>query len=328
MNSTLPFAGLSGRGKHLVWSFLAAFVLTAGVGCLNDDNKIPENCYDGILNNNEELIDCGGPICPACDPCENGQYDPLLGEQWVDCGGECEPCDPAFNGQLDPGETGIDCGGTTGVACGELCGDGLLNGLEEGVDCGGPDCDACPSCVDDLMNGEEIGIDCGGPNCDPCSTDGDCTNGLLDGDELYIDCGGSTCPECASILTWKANGQTIVADFEATAEIDASGTITIGGLSVTTQGIALALPEPPVVGWNNGSVVSLSPATAPLGVGAYQAIGGIQFTTANGGAVNVTVSYVLPEAGGIVVGTFNGTMLNDEGNSVTISQGSFTLPIQ
>ena len=29
-------------------------------GCLNEDNLIGENCYDGILNNGEELIDCGG----------------------------------------------------------------------------------------------------------------------------------------------------------------------------------------------------------------------------------------------------------------------------
>ena len=33
-------------------------------GCLNEDNLIGENCYDGELNNGEELIDCGGPICP------------------------------------------------------------------------------------------------------------------------------------------------------------------------------------------------------------------------------------------------------------------------
>ena len=55
-------------------------LLVIATGCLNDDNLIPENCYDGILNNGEELVDCGGSICPPCDPCENGQYDALLGE--------------------------------------------------------------------------------------------------------------------------------------------------------------------------------------------------------------------------------------------------------
>ncbi len=68
--------------------FFSLFALTALFSaCLNDDNKIPENCYDGILNNGEELVDCGGSICPPCDPCENGQYDVLLGEQWVDLWG-------------------------------------------------------------------------------------------------------------------------------------------------------------------------------------------------------------------------------------------------
>ncbi|MEC8635702.1 MAG: hypothetical protein VXY58_07840, partial [Bacteroidota bacterium] len=204
----------------------AMMLLVLATGCLNDDNLIPENCYDGILNNGEELVDCGGSICPPCDPCENGQYDALLGETWVDCGGECDPCDPSFNGVQDPGESGIDCGGDTGVACGELCGDGLLNGLEQGVDCGGPDCEPCPTCCDDLMNGDEIGVDCGGsydlniylpcdnPNvtCGPCPDGVNCANGIMDGDELYIDCGGANCPECEAILTWKANGTTLVAE--------------------------------------------------------------------------------------------------------------------
>ena len=147
-----------------------------------------------------------GPICQPCDPCENGVWDQVLGEQWVDCGGECAPCDVNFNGQLDPGETGIDCGGDTGIDCGELCGDGLLNGNEIDVDCGGPDCEPCPSCEDGLLNGEELGVDCGGPDCPACPTDGDCTNGLLDGDELYIDCGGTICPPCDGMMDWKANG--------------------------------------------------------------------------------------------------------------------------
>ena len=180
---------------------VAFAVMMFGSSCLNDDNLIGPNCFDGILNNGEELVDCGGPICQPCDPCENGVWDQVLGEQWVDCGGECAPCDVNFNGQLDPGETGIDCGGDTGIDCGELCGDGLLNGNEIDVDCGGPDCEVCPSCEDGLLNGEELGIDCGGPDCEPCATDGDCTNGLLDGDELYIDCGGTICPPCDGDMT-------------------------------------------------------------------------------------------------------------------------------
>lgn len=308
--------------------FLIVTILISATGCLNDDNKIPDNCYDGILNNGEELVDCGGAICPACDPCENGQYDVLLGEQWVDCGGECEPCDPNFNGMLDPGETGVDCGGTTGVACGELCGDGLLNGLEEGVDCGGPDCEVCPTCDDGLMNGDEIGIDCGGMvmQCDPCATNGDCTNGLMDGDELYIDCGGSTCPDCLGILTWKANGATIVADYEASAMMSGT-TVQMGGVSVTTQGLAMTLAEPELVGWLSGTTLQCGPTTAPGSVCVYTAVGGNTYSSANGGMVNVEVTYVDATSGGIIVGTFNGTVVDDLGASVNLAQGSFVLPI-
>ena len=65
---------------------VAFAVMMFGSSCLNDDNLIGPNCFDGILNNGEELVDCGGPICQPCDPCENGVWDQVLGEQWVDCG--------------------------------------------------------------------------------------------------------------------------------------------------------------------------------------------------------------------------------------------------
>ena len=42
-----------------------AALLFAASSCLNDDNLIGPNCFDGILNNGEELVDCGGPICSA-----------------------------------------------------------------------------------------------------------------------------------------------------------------------------------------------------------------------------------------------------------------------
>ena len=61
-------------------------------GCLNEDKLIGENCYDGILNNGEELVDCEGPICDPCDHVKT-VFGIHFGEQWVDCGGECGPCD-------------------------------------------------------------------------------------------------------------------------------------------------------------------------------------------------------------------------------------------
>jgi hypothetical protein len=65
------------------------------------------------------------------------------------------------------GEEGVDCGGQCGVVC-PRCDDGVQNGNEAGVDCGG----ACPqicACFDQLQNPWEEGIDCGGPCATLCS---------------------------------------------------------------------------------------------------------------------------------------------------------------
>ena len=292
------------------------------------DELVGENCFDGILNNGEEFVDCGGPICPPCGPCENGVWDPLLGEQWVDCGGDCPPCDPSYNGQIDPGELGIDCGCDGCPACIELCGDGLPNGNEEGVDCGGPDCEACPTCTDDIMNGNEIGIDCGGPDCAACPTTGDCTNGLQDGDELYIDCGGSSCPPCVGQITWKANGQTFLGDVSATATLDAANII-LTGVSSTGATINFEL-EDPGTGFTTGMpVITINSTTAPGTVGAYTSPPpALSYSTANGGNMTVDINYASPGGGGFISGVFSGNPQTVDGVQVTISQGSFALPIQ
>lgn len=57
------------------------------------------SCNDGIKNQNEEGIDCGG-ICPACSSCTDGLMNG--DEEGVDCGGSCrtsceQKCDPECN---------------------------------------------------------------------------------------------------------------------------------------------------------------------------------------------------------------------------------------
>jgi hypothetical protein len=47
-------------------------------------------CEDGIKNQGEEKIDCGGP-CKTCPTCEDGIKN--QGELRIDCGGPCAPCD-------------------------------------------------------------------------------------------------------------------------------------------------------------------------------------------------------------------------------------------
>jgi hypothetical protein len=59
-------------------------------------------CSDGILNQGEQQIDCGGP-CPAlCESCADGIMN--QGEQAVDCGGPCDPCYPRMSAELDTSE--------------------------------------------------------------------------------------------------------------------------------------------------------------------------------------------------------------------------------
>ena len=80
------------------------------------------SCTDGVLNNGETSIDCGGPNCTPCPSC--------------------------FDGIQNQGETGIDCGGPC-VPC--SCTDGIQNNGETGIDCGGPSCNPCPvPCAIDL----------------------------------------------------------------------------------------------------------------------------------------------------------------------------------
>lgn len=73
-----------------------------------------ETCFDGIQNQDETGVDCGG-VCPAC-PVSPTCFDGIRnqGEEGVDCGGPCEPCviiETCFDGIKNQGETGIDCGG-------------------------------------------------------------------------------------------------------------------------------------------------------------------------------------------------------------------------
>ncbi len=69
--------------------------LLSSNGC-GDGTTDPETCSDGILNNGETEVDCGGP---NCDPCGGGGEtcsDGILnnGETEVDCGGpNCAPCE-------------------------------------------------------------------------------------------------------------------------------------------------------------------------------------------------------------------------------------------
>jgi len=70
-------------------------------------------CTDGIQNQSETGVDCGGP-CTPCQ-CVNGIQDG--GETGVDCGGPCAVCPSCFDGIQNGTETGVDCGGSCTITC-------------------------------------------------------------------------------------------------------------------------------------------------------------------------------------------------------------------
>ena len=52
-------------------------------------NPPQATCFDGIQNQGETGVDCGGP-CAACMSCSDGVQN--QGESGIDCGGPCQPC--------------------------------------------------------------------------------------------------------------------------------------------------------------------------------------------------------------------------------------------
>ena len=74
---------------------IAALGITS---CSKNDNTPPDpdataTCSDGIQNQGETGVDCGGPNCQACevtptctDGIQNGD------EEGIDCGGSCTAC--------------------------------------------------------------------------------------------------------------------------------------------------------------------------------------------------------------------------------------------
>lgn len=177
------------------------------------------HCGDGLRNQGESDVDCGGP-CP--DGCFGGQQcasDDDCGSGRCDDDGTCAQasCDDGLRNQ---DESDVDCGGS----CEDSCADGET--CEGDGDCASGFCDvdgagqcAMPSCSDGARNQDETDVDCGGScgaSCADgasCDADGDCesgvclspsqlcappacSNGVLDDDETDEDCGGACGASC------------------------------------------------------------------------------------------------------------------------------------
>jgi len=162
-----------------------------------DEEKIGFWKSIGRLFTNKSAVQTA-PVPTCSDGIQN------QGEARVDCGGPCNACPPTCSdGEKNQDETGVDCGGTICGAC-PTCDDNIQNQGERGVDCGGP-CSACPSCTDRIQNQGEGGVDCGGPCTIPCPAT--CTDGIQNQGEGGVDCGGpcNPCPQRPTITTEQMN---------------------------------------------------------------------------------------------------------------------------
>lgn len=72
------------------------------------DHELSPTCFDGIQNQGEEGIDCGGP-CPPCEEvtCNDGKRNG--DEEGIDCGGSfCPPCNPNDPTLLKPSKPPVE----------------------------------------------------------------------------------------------------------------------------------------------------------------------------------------------------------------------------
>jgi hypothetical protein len=189
-------------------SSLPATVTCGPVGCNNN----------GIQDNGETGIDCGGPCpavctywCTTAVACAGGAVCPVGKNCWLNdpvtcvatagaagyCGGvtngpcgqpTCYRCSGASCVQDNGAGTFAVANCSNTCVAGATCSDGIQNQGEIGVDCGGP-CPACggggggggATCNDGVQNQGEAGIDCGGPCPSPCPV---------------------ICDDCATVCGW------------------------------------------------------------------------------------------------------------------------------
>jgi hypothetical protein len=148
---------------------------TPGDVC-SEGTCVPISCTDGLKDDGETDIDCGGTACLPC-----GSLKACV--KPTDCFSEV-------------------C--TASVCQAPTCMDGLQNSQETGIDCGGPVCPPCSAGNDCAAPRDCASAVCKSPETgepDVCQTPS-CTDGVQNGDETGVDCGGSgdggiACPPCA-----------------------------------------------------------------------------------------------------------------------------------
>ena len=121
---------------------------TCSASCTINTCPPAPTCSDGIQNQSETQIDCGGPNCAACPCIPNGQADddPI-------------PCPGPVCGSLVVRPASSCCSGFSRYTC-SACGTQQITDINGGCYAG--------NCTDGYQNNGELGIDCGGP-CAACA---------------------------------------------------------------------------------------------------------------------------------------------------------------
>jgi len=152
------------------------FVVSAGIGI-----KLEINCNKSTYKTSNLI----GYYDVIPDHCDDGIKND--GEEGVDCGGECIPCGEDILCIADEGLCNSDndcCGGwchpTTFQCRQPRCDDGFLNQDEHRIDCGGRVCDPCPLCINnnDCSGDGSAYCDSGSYSCviQNCTIDSQCLN--------------------------------------------------------------------------------------------------------------------------------------------------------
>jgi hypothetical protein len=175
------------------------------------DTDVFPSCDDGVQNEDETDIDCGGAICVPCidgqaclvdedcfsqicdaelclaPACDDGKTNG--DESDLDCGGSCDPCVLGQQCEFDG-----DCASDTcenNVCVDEGCSDGVQNGDETDIDCGGS-CLGCEESQQCSFAEDCISLVCTDNLCAAAT----CDDGVKNGQETEVDCGGPTCAPC------------------------------------------------------------------------------------------------------------------------------------
>ncbi|MBN2142911.1 hypothetical protein JW711_06300 [Candidatus Woesearchaeota archaeon] len=134
---------------------------------------LPEYCFDGVRNETESDVDCGG-LCACCQTPKKCVANSDCCSLFCDAGFCKEPsCEDGIKNGF---ETDVDCGGT----CEQKCVLGANCDINE--DCESLSClsGVCvePSCDDGAKNGGEVDVDCAGPCPNLCALGQSCESDL------------------------------------------------------------------------------------------------------------------------------------------------------